>query len=61
MDALKALYPASKELAALSDETRAIVSEPPGDPPGAWNPVPESHVGIVHPDEDALRPFSPRR
>ncbi|HJS49822.1 MAG TPA: class II glutamine amidotransferase, partial [Gaiellaceae bacterium] len=30
MDALKALYPESKELAALSDETRVVVSEPLG-------------------------------
>ena len=35
MDALKALYPESAELASLSDETRAIVSEPLGDLPGA--------------------------
>jgi hypothetical protein len=30
MDALKALYPESDELAALSDETRLNVSERPG-------------------------------
>jgi predicted glutamine amidotransferase len=58
MDALKAAYPES-ELAALSDETRAIVSEPLGDLPGAWNEVPESHVGIVRPGEDELRPIAP--
>jgi glutamine amidotransferase len=59
MDALKELYPASKELAALSDETRAIVSEPLGDLPGAWNAVPESHAGVVQDGQDELRPFRP--
>jgi predicted glutamine amidotransferase len=61
MEALKAAYPDSSELAALSDEARAVVSEPLGDLPGAWNAVPESHVGIVQPGEDELRPFTPRR
>ena len=60
MDSLKALYPESEELAALSDETRVIVSEPLGDLPGAWNEAPESHVGIVEPGADELRPFTPR-
>jgi predicted glutamine amidotransferase len=60
MDALKALYPESDELAALSDETRVVVSEPLGDLPGAWNEVPESSVGIVRPGDDELRPFTPR-
>jgi predicted glutamine amidotransferase len=61
MDSLKAIYPDNKELADLSDETRAVVSEPLGDLPGAWNEVPESHVGIVQPGEDELRPFTPVR
>ena len=60
MDALKELYPESEELAALSDETRAVVSEPLGDLPGAWNEVPESHYGIVQPGADELHPFAPR-
>jgi glutamine amidotransferase len=60
MDDLKALYPESEVLAELSDETRVIVSEPLGDLPGAWNDVPESHVGIVQPGEDELLPFVPR-
>jgi glutamine amidotransferase len=60
MDALKALHPELAELGVLSDETRVVVSEPLGDLPGAWNEVPESHVGIVQPGEDELRPFSPR-
>ena len=60
MDELKALYPDSVELASLSDETRVVVSEPLGDLPGAWNEVPESHVGIVRPGTDELLPFRPR-
>jgi predicted glutamine amidotransferase len=61
MDALKAAYPEIEELAGLSDETRVVVSEPLGDLPGAWNEVPESHVGIVQPGVDELRPFAPRQ
>ena len=60
MDSLKAMYQDSEELARLSDETRVVVSEPLGDLPGAWNEVPESHVGIVQPGADELRPFKPR-
>ena len=60
MDALKELYPEIDELAGLSDETRVVVSEPLGDLPGAWNEVPESHVGIVRPGEDELRRFAPK-
>jgi predicted glutamine amidotransferase len=59
LDNLKALHPELGELAALSDDTRVVVSEPLGDLPGAWNEVPESHVGVVQPGEDELRPFSP--
>jgi glutamine amidotransferase len=60
MDALKAVHPELAELAGLSDETRVVVSEPLGDLPGAWNEVPESHVGIVQPGVDELLPFAPR-
>jgi glutamine amidotransferase len=60
MDALRALHPESAELASLSDETRVVVSEPLGDLEGAWNAVPEAHVGIIQPGDDELRPFTPR-
>ena len=60
MDELKALYPDFHELDTLSDETRVVVSEPLGDLPGVWNEAPESHVGIVQPGADELRPFAPR-
>jgi glutamine amidotransferase len=59
IDTLRALHPELVELGVLSDETRVVVSEPLGDLPGAWNEVPESHVGIVQPGEDELLPFSP--
>jgi predicted glutamine amidotransferase len=61
MDALQAHYPELVELAGLSEETRAVVSEPLGPLEGAWNLVPESHVGVVQPGVDELLPFSPRR
>jgi predicted glutamine amidotransferase len=61
MDTLRALYPENEELAALSDETRLVVSEPLGDLPGAWIEAPEGHAGIVQPGEDELRPFVPAR
>jgi predicted glutamine amidotransferase len=61
LDALKSAYPELEELAGLSDETRVVVSEPLGDLVGAWNEVPESHVGIVQEGEDELRPFAPAR
>jgi predicted glutamine amidotransferase len=58
---LKDLYPDNEELQQLSDEARAIVSEPLGDLPGAWNEAPESHIGIVQPGADELHVFNPRR
>jgi glutamine amidotransferase len=61
VDALRALYPDNEALAAISDESRVIVSEPLGDLPGAWNVAPEAHVGIIQPGADELRPFAPRR
>ena len=60
MDALRAVHPELVELAGLSDETRVVVSEPLGDLTGAWNEVPESHVGVVQPGADELLPFAPR-
>jgi len=59
--ALKQQHPEIEEVQALSDEARAIVSEPLGDVVGAWNEVPESMVGIVQPGQDEMRPFTPRR
>ncbi len=58
--ALKAQHPEIEELQELSDETRAIVSEPLGDVVGAWNKVPESTIGVVRPGQDELYVFTPR-
>jgi predicted glutamine amidotransferase len=58
---LKQMYPDIDELQLISDEARVIVSEPLGDLAGAWNEVPESHIGIVQPGADELRAFTPRR
>jgi glutamine amidotransferase len=58
---LKQRHPEIERLQQVSDESRVIVSEPLGDMDGAWNEVPESHVGIVQPGHDELKPFTPRR
>jgi glutamine amidotransferase len=61
VEALRQLHPENPNLDLLSDDARIIVSEPLGELAGAWNEVPESHIGIVQPGEDELRPFTPRR
>ena len=58
---LKAQHPDIEELQELSDETRAIVSEPLGDVVGAWNRMPESSIGIAQQGQDELYVFTPRR
>ncbi|MGE5690044.1 MAG: class II glutamine amidotransferase [Pseudomonadota bacterium] len=58
--ALKERYPEETLIQGLSDECRAIVSEPLGDVVGAWNEVPESTIGIVQPGQDEMRPFTPQ-
>jgi predicted glutamine amidotransferase len=59
--ALKEQHPEHDRIQLLSDEARVVVSEPLGDLVGAWNEVPEGHVGIVQPGADELRPFTPAR
>ena len=58
---LKELHPEMTELQAISDDARAVVSEPLGDVAGAWNAVPESAIGIVQAGQDELYEFIPRR
>jgi predicted glutamine amidotransferase len=58
--ALKQRY-ADDRIQQLSDEARAVVSEPLGDLEGVWNAVPESTIGIVQPGQDEMRSFTPRR
>ena len=59
MDALQAMYPENEQLAALSEDTRAVVSEPLGDLVGAWREVPEATCLVVRGPEEVLRPFAP--
>jgi glutamine amidotransferase len=61
MRALKERHPELQELQGLSDEVRAIVSEPLGGVVGAWNAVPASSIGIVQPGQDEIYQFTPRR
>jgi glutamine amidotransferase len=61
LSALRERHPDDRRLDLLSDEARIVVSEPLGDLEGAWNEVPEAHVGIVQPGADELHPFAPRR
>ena len=58
---LKAQHPEIEEIQGLSDDSRAIVSEPLGDVVGAWNAVPPSTIGIVKPGQDELYEFTPHR
>jgi glutamine amidotransferase len=59
--ALKARYADDDRIQQLSDEARAVVSEPLGDVEGVWNAISESSIGIVQPGQDELRTFTPRR
>jgi glutamine amidotransferase len=56
---LRHLHPEAEILHDLSAEARLVVSEPLGDLPGAWNAVPESAAGVIHPGTDELRHFAP--
>ena len=59
IETLRALHPDVGFLRHISDDTRLVVSEPPGDLPGAWNQVPESSYGVVHQGADELHTFTP--
>ncbi|MFF4395402.1 class II glutamine amidotransferase [Streptomyces sp. NPDC001480] len=59
IETLRALHPDVGFLRHISDDTRLVVSEPPGDLPGAWNQVPESSYGVVHQGADELHAFTP--
>ena len=60
VETLRDQYPDMPVFKALSDESRLVVSEPLGSLAGAWNEVPASHVGVIQPGQDELRPFTPR-
>ena len=57
---VRQLYPEDERLRHLSDEARAVVSEPLGDLPGVWREVPPSTALIVQPGADEQVPFTPR-
>jgi predicted glutamine amidotransferase len=60
VDALRKLHPENQRLQALREGDRAIVSEPPGDLPGAWDEVPESTALMVRGGAVEQSPFRPQ-
>ena len=59
-DTLRKLHPDNPRLQNFTDEDRIVVSEPPGDLPGAWLAIPESTALIIQPGADERRPFPPQ-
>lgn len=57
---VRQLYPENERFQRLSDEARAVVSEPLSDLPGLWDEVPTSTAVIVQPGADTTVPFTPR-
>ncbi|HWI22934.1 MAG TPA: class II glutamine amidotransferase [Baekduia sp.] len=57
--AIRSLYPEDERFRHLSDEARAVVSEPLGDLPGVWNEVPAGSALVVQPGADAQVAFTP--
>jgi glutamine amidotransferase len=58
--AVRLLYPDDERFRGISDEARAVVSEPLGDLPGLWREVPPGSALVVQPGEDEQLPFAPR-
>jgi glutamine amidotransferase len=56
---LRELHPRIEPLEYLSDEDRAIVSEPLIDLPGAWIPVREGTAVVIRAGPDQIVPFVP--
>jgi predicted glutamine amidotransferase len=57
---VRELYPEDERFRHLSDEARAVVSEPLGDLPGVWRAIPPATALIVQPGADEAVPFTPR-
>jgi predicted glutamine amidotransferase len=57
VSALRELHPGNPRLQQLTDEDRAIVSEPLSDLPGVWREVPESTALVIGPGDDQHVPF----
>jgi hypothetical protein len=45
-------YPEGERFQGVSNEARAVVSEPLREPPGLWRELPPSPALIVHPGAD---------
>jgi predicted glutamine amidotransferase len=58
-EALRQLHPGNARLQRFTDEDRIVVSEPPGNLPGAWLEIPESSAVIIQPGPDDQRAFRP--
>jgi predicted glutamine amidotransferase len=57
---VRELYPENERFRHLSDEARAVVSEPLADLPGVWRKVPSSTALVVQPGRDEELAFTPR-
>ena len=57
---VRLLYPEDERLLHLSDEARAVVSEPLESLPGIWREVPAASALVVQPGTAAQVAFSPR-
>jgi len=57
---VRLLYPKIEELQRLSDDARAVVSEPLADLPGLWREVPPATAIVVQAGADEERRFTPR-
>jgi glutamine amidotransferase len=57
---VRLLYPENERFQHLSDDARAVVSEPLADLPGVWREVPPSSALVLQAGDDVLVPFSPR-
>jgi glutamine amidotransferase len=58
--AIRAMYPEDERFAGLTEESRAVVSEPLGDLPGVWEEVPPGSALVVQPGADERMAFTPR-
>ena len=57
---VRLLYPENERLRHMSDEARAVVSEPLADLPGLWREVPPSSALVVQSGSYEELPFTPR-
>jgi glutamine amidotransferase len=57
---VRLLYPENERLQHMSDDARAVVSEPLADLPGLWREVPASSALVVQPGSYEELPFRPR-